>query len=74
MNFTVSANHSLKVNPLRDLKDALEKSKNTVSTLTHIAVVDEKATCDNFSFDKAEGVGNIVSAVEFSVQTARSLN
>ena len=72
MNFTVAESHSLKINPLRDLKDALEKSKKTVSSLSHIAVVEEKAKCDSFSFDEAEGVGKSVATVEFSVQTARS--
>ena len=73
MTFTVSESHSLKINPLRDLKDALENSSKKVSSYTHIGVVEEKAKCDSFSFDKAEGVGKSTAKAEFSIRTARSL-
>ena len=73
MNFTVSESHSLKINPLRDLKDPLENSSKKVSSYTHIGVVEEKAKCDSFSFDKAEGVGKSTAKAEFSIRTARSL-
>ena len=72
MNFTISDQHSLKINPIRDLKEALEKSNKRVSSLTHIAVVEEADSYINFKFGNAEGAGRNGETKEFSVQLARS--
>jgi len=72
MNFTVSDRHSLKIDSVLDLKDALESSGKPVSSLNHIAVVEEKAQCDRFGFDAIEGVDKSVEQTLFFIHTARS--
>lgn len=72
MNFTISSSHSLKVNPLRDLVDALLTSGKAVQSLSHIAIVEEKGKCDNFTFEDPEGAGKEGQQTVFSVETARS--
>eukprot|EP00543_Licmophora_paradoxa_P005022 CAMPEP_0202444158 /NCGR_PEP_ID=MMETSP1360-20130828/3297_1 /ASSEMBLY_ACC=CAM_ASM_000848 /TAXON_ID=515479 /ORGANISM="Licmophora paradoxa, Strain CCMP2313" /LENGTH=616 /DNA_ID=CAMNT_0049060079 /DNA_START=720 /DNA_END=2571 /DNA_ORIENTATION=+ len=72
LNFTISSTNSLKLNPLRDLVSALQVSGKSVTSVSHIAIVENKANCNDFKFDGAEGGGKIVEQSLFSVETARS--
>lgn len=57
VNFTISRSHSLKVQYLRFLKRALEGAHKAVDNMTHIAVVPDEETREDFKFDKPEGNG-----------------
>jgi hypothetical protein len=56
-NFTISAEHSLKVWYIRDLKIALKKNGREVTKVTHLAVLDAVSTFERFKFKEATGTG-----------------
>ena len=72
MNFTISNTHSLKIDPLRDLMDALVDAGKEVSKVTHIAVVEDKRKSKSFSFQEPEGTGRVHETTQFLVDIARS--
>jgi len=73
MNFTISENHSLKIDPICDLKQALKTSGNAIGSFTHIAIVEQKDKFDSFMFKNPEGSSKSVSNKPlFSITTVRS--
>lgn len=71
IQFTISQTHSLKLQYLKILRDALNTVKAKVTTVVHVAVV--KTDVEQFKFDYPQGSGKPTrnSAPAFSVGLAR---
>jgi hypothetical protein len=69
-NFTISAEHSLNIWFIRDLKDALERGGRTIDKVTHLIVVDTAATSENFKFKDVSGTGSGTGKPLYTIKTA----
>ena len=76
LQFTVAGDHSLKVQYISDLKNAIEKSLDQeIKAFHHVAVVGGNASAfDNFRFKDPEGVGRPGAAwnLDFTVKTHKA--
>lgn len=72
INFTISASHSLKVRYIGLLKMALESANKDITSVTHLAIVADEATCSSFRFDGPEDAGYENGVPLFELKLARS--
>lgn len=71
-NFTISVSHSLKVLYIRLLKMALENAKKIITSVTHLAIVADEATCNSYRFDSPEDAGYDNGVPLFELKLARA--
>ena len=73
LQFTVSADHSIKLQYIKDLKEAVESHvSESVETLVHVGVVGDSNNVANFTFKNPEGCGRSFWTLDFSVTASKS--
>ena len=73
VNFTICASHSLKVWFIRELKESLKDANRSVNSITHVAVVNDSDTLNEFQFGEAEGCGYNGGHRLYTIKTARAM-
>ena len=73
LQFTVSADHSIKLQFIKDLKEAVESHlSESVGECIHVGVVGDPNNTANFTFKNPEGCGRSSWTLDFTVTASKS--